>query len=127
MRTGLYALPALLLFQLPVAGVTIGQIQTFDDPNHHWVQGGGPSGSPATTLPLGLGGPGGAADPYLLIASAGSGGPGSRISAQNFDEWSGDYTGIGGIRMDVNNLSTASDLFLRLLFVDFGAMGPQNA
>ena len=129
MRVGLYATAVILLLQSPVGAVTIGQIQTFDDPNHHWMQGGGPGGVSPITLPLELGGPGGPSDPYLEVESTGTGGPGSHISAQNFVEWSGDYiaAGVNRIRMDVRNFSTANDLFLRLLFVDFGAMGPANA
>ena len=129
MRIGLYAIAVLVLLRSTAAGVMIGQIQTFDDPDHHWIRGGGPLGPPETTLPLGLGGPGGPADPYLTIESTGTSGPGSRLSALNFNEWAGDYiaAGISRIRMDVRNFTSADDVVLRLLFVDFGAMGPENA
>jgi hypothetical protein len=114
---------------LPQLGaVTIGQVQTFDDPDHHWITGGGPFGPPASELPLALGGPGGALDPYLSLVATGGDGPGSRLSAQNLDEWSGNYvlTGVTHVAMDVKNFGP-DDLSLRLLFVEFGAMGPVNA
>ena len=126
MRLSLFATAAILLLQSPLAAVTIGQFQTFDDPNHQWVFGGGPGGVSTTPLTLELGGPGGPADPFLPIVSTGGTGPGSRLSAQNFGLWAGDYTGINGIRMDVRNFGT-TDVSLRLLFVQFGAMGPVNA
>ena len=46
------------------AAVILGQVQTFDDPDHHWVIGAGPVQSSPTMLPLALGGPGGPADPW---------------------------------------------------------------
>lgn len=60
--------------------------------------------------------------------SLGGDGPGSRLSAQNFGEWSGDYlaAGVNVIGMDVNNFGT-TDLFLRVMFVQFGPMGPMSA
>ena len=127
MRIGLYATAAVLLLHCSVFAVTIGQIQTFDDP-HNWVRGAGPVVGAPTPLPVELGGPGGPSDPYLQIAATGTSGPGSRIGAQNLGDWSGDYiaAGVNRIRMDVRNFSTTDDLLLRLLFVDFGAMGPSN-
>jgi hypothetical protein len=50
------------------------------------------------------------------------------VSAQNFAEWTGDYpgAGIGVIRMDVNNFSSANDLSLRLAFLEFAGQDPVN-
>jgi hypothetical protein len=100
------------------ASVILGQVETFDDP-HHWVIGVGPGGGIPQDVPVELGGPGGPGDPYLSLVATGGIGPGSRLSAQNFEEWSGDYiaAGVNRISMDVRNFE-ATDLFLRLLFVE---------
>jgi len=65
----------------------------------------------------------------MLLESTGTDGPGSRLSAQNFDGWAGNYLAAGGnrIRMDVRNFDIA-DLFLRLLFLEFDSTGaPRSA
>jgi hypothetical protein len=130
MRHIWYALAVFLplILQPQLGAVTIGQVQTFDEPDHHWVIGVGPGGATPSDVPTELGGPGGPLDPYLSIVSTGTGGPGSRPSAQNFDEWSGNYlaAGITHIFMAVRNFGS-TDLSLRLLFVDFEAMAPVNA
>ena len=117
----------LFLLQAPLCAVTINQVQTFDDPNHNWIIGAGPGPGTPASVPLALGGPGGASDPYLSIVSTGGDGPRSRLTAQNFGQWAGDYTAerITHILMDVRNFGS-TDLSLRLLFVAFGAMGPAN-
>jgi hypothetical protein len=100
------------------AAVILGQLQTFDDP-HGWVIGAGPVIQNPTAVPVLLGGPGGPGDPYLSIVSTGAAGPGSRLSAQNFGEWSGDYlaAGIDRIEMNVRNFGN-TDVHLRLLFLE---------
>ena len=111
------------------ADVMLGQIQTFDDPDHHWVFGAGPVVMMPTPFPLvSDGGPGGAGDAFLSLTATGGAGPLSRLSAQNFVEWSGDYiaAGVDLIQMDVRNFG-ATELFLRLLFLELGMMGPLNA
>jgi hypothetical protein len=123
------ALLSVLLLTVPAhADVVLGQVQTFDDPDHHWVYGAGPVVGTPTPFDLALGGPGGAADPYLEIVAIGGVGPLSRLSAQNFDEWAGDYlaAGVNQITMDVKNAGP-EDVYLRLLFLEFGAMGPVSA
>ena len=100
MRFSLLATAAFVLLQSPLIAVTTGQIQTFDDPNHHWTFGGGFGGIPPTQFPLALGGPGGPTDPYLSLVSTGIHGPNSRLSAQNFVEWAGDYSAFDRILMD---------------------------
>jgi hypothetical protein len=112
------------------AAPILGQVQTFDDP-HGWVVGAGPGlGLPPAAVPVPVlpGGQGGAGDNFLSLVSVGGAGPGSRLTAQNFAEWAGDYiaAGVDVLEMDVRNFGT-TDLFLRLLFVDFGAMGPVHA
>lgn len=72
------------------------------------------------------GGPGGAGDAYLQVVATGLDGPGGRLSVLNGAQWMGDYlaAGINAITMDVRN-SGPDDLFLRLLFENFGALpGP---
>jgi hypothetical protein len=74
------------------------------------------------------GGPAGDDDNYLLLTSLGSGGSGNRLSVINFmNQWVGDYveSGIGGIRMHVNNLGT-TELALRLMFADPTVGPPEN-
>ncbi len=130
MRRGLTLLVALAVVcvsQTRADAVPVG-IETFDG-THAWVFGGGLEGQPAT--PLGVspgGGPGGAGDPYLVVEALGGNGPQSRLSAQNFGDWSGDYTAAGVTQVvgDVHNFGP-EDVYLRLLFVEFGAMGPVNA
>ncbi len=130
MTRPLTLLALLALVCLPVSrveAVPVG-IETFDAA-HDWVFGGGPGGQVPT--PLGVqsgGGPGGASDPYLVVEALGGNGPQSRLSAQNFGAWAGDYTGAGitQVQGHVNNFGP-EDVYLRLLFVEFGAMGPVNA
>lgn len=116
---------SLFLFVPQARAVSLFQVQTFDDPAHGWVVGAGPVIGTPTLLPTELGGPAGPADPFLSIEATGGSGPGSRLSAQNFGQWAGDYLGSGVslVRMDVRNFGP-DDLFLRLLFIEFGAMGP---
>jgi hypothetical protein len=128
MRRALWLLGTSLSLSLfvPQAGaISLFQLQTFDDPAHGWVTGAGPMIGTPTLVPTALGGPAGPADPFLSITATGGSGPGSRLSVQNFDQWAGDYLGssVSLVRMDVMNFGP-QDLFLRLLFVEFGAMGP---
>ena len=118
-----------LASNLHLGAVTLGQMQTFDGPESGWVIGVGPFVGTPTDVPIEpSGGPAGAGDPFMLIESTGTSGPQSRLSAQNFDLWSGDYiaAGVNQVRMDVRNFGE-SDIYLRLLFVDFEMMDPVNA
>jgi hypothetical protein len=117
---GFAAILLVFVFQVGADAATIGQIQTFDDP-HGWVIGLGPIVGVPTPVPVALGGPGGPADPYLSLVSTGGSGPGSRLSAQNFAEWSGDYltAGINELQMDARNFGP-EDLSVRLLFLESG-------
>ena len=110
------------------APILPGTVETFDAP-HDWVIGAGPVAQSPTLVPTALGGPGGALDPYLSLVSTGAvAGPGSRLGAQNFGLWAGDYLagGVNRIKLDARNFGT-TDVYLRLLFVDFAGMAPVNA
>jgi hypothetical protein len=106
-----------LVISWPGLAVTVGHIDTFEDgTTDNWLVGllGSPHPAPPVNIPSG--GPTGVDDNYLLLTAVGGGGPGSRLTAINLLQWAGDYitAGIGGIRMDLNNLGS-SDLDLRLL------------
>ena len=119
-------LVTLAIAQPRLGAVAIFQLETFDNP-HDWVVGAGPVLGAPTPVPVALGGPSGATDPFLSMSATGGNGPGSRLSAQNFGLWAGDYlaAGIGAIGMDVKN-SGPTDLSLRLLVLELGPMGPVN-
>lgn len=115
------------------AQVTAGQQDTFGGApaeTQGWVVGGGRGvAHPAPPVVVPTGGPGGAGDGYLQLTSLGDGAiAGSRMSAYNMSQWTGDWraAGIGSLQVDLRNLG-AQDLFIRFLWVEFGAMGPVNA
>ena len=105
--------------------VTVGQIDNFQDGTlANWANGGG-GAPPLMNIPTG--GPGGAGDRYLQITSIGGGGPGSRLTAFNRDQWLGNYitAGVNGIDMDLLNTGTVT-LSIRIAFkqdTSFGAPG----
>jgi hypothetical protein len=105
--------------------VTIGQTDDFQDGTlQNWAN--GPEGPPPL-MNIPNGGPGGAGDHYLQITSLGGGGPGSRLTAFNRDQWLGDYisAGVNGIDMDLLNTSAVT-LSIRIAFkqdISFGAPG----
>lgn len=123
------AITASALCTLPAVGqaqVAVGQRDTFEDgTTQGWVVG---PDHPAPPRNVATGGPGGAGDNFLLLSAFGGNGPGSRMSAFNTSQWTGDYrsAGIGSISMDVFNFGP-SDLFLRLLVADPVAGPPANA
>ena len=85
---------------------------------------GEPALHPAPPVNISTGGPTGVDDAYLQLQAFGGSGPGSRLSALNLSQWTGDFTSVAAIGMDVNNFGP-DDLVLRLLFVDFpDAPGP---
>jgi hypothetical protein len=75
-------------------------------------------GHPAPPVNVPTGGPAGAGDAYLQLQAFGGTGAGSRLSVLNTEQWTGDFTGVPAIAMDVNNLGQ-TELALRLLFVNF--------
>lgn len=118
MRFPTFLLTAALL--APACGaVTIGQIDTFEnETTENWFAGGlGPPNQvpPVPPTVITTGGPGGAGDAFLQITGLGGDGPGSRIVAMNQTQWTGNFLGISGIRMDLNNFG-GSDLTIRLMF-----------
>jgi hypothetical protein len=124
-----FLLACLLL--LPARGaaqVAPGQTDTFEGGAENWFIGGGPTGVPPTApAVVTTGGPHGVGDAFLNLVSSGGIGSGSRLTASNAAQWSGDYlaAGVGRIGMWVNNFGT-TDLFLRLAFESLGAMGPTD-
>jgi hypothetical protein len=124
-RANVCCASALLLSALPALAVTPGQVQTFDDAVSGWVIGGGGA---TFDIPIeATGGPAGAGDRYMELVATGGSGPGSRLSAQNFGIWTGDYiaAGVTAIGMAVQNFGP-DDLHLRLVFVDGDAAAPLN-
>lgn len=116
----LCALPATMLAQ-----VQVGQRDTFEDgTTMGWSA--GPE-HPAPPLNIATGGPAGAGDNFLFLTAIGGNGPGSRLSAINMAQWTGDYTaaGVGSISMDLFNFGP-TDLYLRLLIADPVAGPPTN-
>lgn len=113
----------------PARAVTLGQVDTFEASIEGWFAGGGPFGAvpPVPPSVVASGGPAGADDAYLQVASNGSAGPGGRLVAMNGAQWAGDYlaAGVDGIAMDVRNFGT-TDLTLRLLFEDPMGAPPAN-
>jgi hypothetical protein len=114
---GLATLPT-----LAAAQVTAGQVDDFESgTTQNWVINLLGMGSPPPgTLPsnVATGGPAGAGDNYLRLASAGGIGAGSRLASINYaGQWVGNYldAGIGAIRLDARNFGQ-TDLALRLLF-----------
>ena len=129
-RFATYLVAAIVAFTPISAGaVVVGQLDTFEDGTAAgWQIGGGPVGVPSTPLSnVVTGGPAGAGDNYIQITATGGSGPGSRLSAINISQWSGDYTaaGVSAIGMSLSN-SGPQDLYLRLLFVELSGTGPVN-
>lgn len=118
-----------LAASLTASAVSVGQIDNFEDgTTQNWTAGLLGAPHPAPPVNVASGGPGGAGDNFLRLTSVGGGGPGSRLSAINFNgQWSGDYIGAGvaSISMDLRNLGD-SDLFLRLVLSDPVAGPPAN-
>jgi hypothetical protein len=116
------------------SGVTLGQVDTFQDgTTENWTVGlkGGTPPSPPANVPTG--GPAGAGDAYLLLTAVPPvpgdvTDPGTRLVTFNVTQWAGDYlaAGVGKIAMDLKNLGNSS-LSIRLLFSDGDQSQIQNA
>ena len=113
----------MLAMCLPLPAAMIGQIDTFNTGTEGWITPNPGDPNPPTTAAGG--GPGGVADPYLVLTANGGFGPGSRLTVLNETQWTGNFlgAGIGSISMDVRN-SGPSDVFLRLLFEHAPTPGP---
>jgi hypothetical protein len=125
-----FAAALLLVVQAASGAVVVGRIDTFEDgTTMNWIVGAGPMGatSPVPPVNVGDGGPAGEGDAFLLLRSLGGDGPGSRLTAQNFAHWTGDYLGaqVAGISADVRNFGD-TDVAMRLLILQLGPMGPVN-
>ena len=110
----------LLLLVGPAHAVSQGQHDSFSGGSTEGWTSGIANPTPPVNVPGG--GPGGAGDAYLLLASNGAGGAGGKLVAFNTSQWTGDYLGAGvtAIGMDVANFGT-SGLELRLVLRSAGA------
>jgi hypothetical protein len=89
----------------------IGQADDFEDlTTENWTNG-APAAEPVNTA----GGPGGAADRFLQVSSAGIFGAGSRLAVFNVTQWIGNYVnqGMTSVEMDLKNF-TASPVPIRI-------------
>jgi hypothetical protein len=99
-------------------------IDDFEDGTTEGWNVGNPAVHPAPPVNISSGGPAGVDDAYLQIEAVGGDGPGSRLSVLNLEQWTGDFTSVAAIGMDVNNFGP-DEVALRLLFVNFAdAPGP---
>jgi len=119
------------------AQVTAGQIDTFQDgTTDGWTAGGvgGNKFPPTPPFVMPTGGPAGTGDQFLVITSVGcppsgcgdpsfppgTGTPGANLTAFNaFGQWAGNYLGIAGISMELENLGSTT-LNIRLEVEDPG-------
>ena len=130
-RSAIALVVSCLVWPGAVLAVTVGQIDTFEDgTTQNWIINLLGMGSPPPeTFPANIatGGPAGAGDNYLRLASIGGTGAGSRLVALNPAQWGGNYiaAGIDAIAMDVNNFGSTS-LTLRLQFEDPMGAPPAN-
>ena len=106
-------LAAACLGAAPAAAVTLGNLDDFQDgTTQGWRSGAQNPNPPIHALDVG---PAGLGDDSLQITSAGGFGPGSRFTAFNDTQWTGDYTaaGVELIVLDVNNVGSTA-LHLRV-------------
>jgi hypothetical protein len=92
---------------------TLGQIDDFESGTQGWTVG---SSHPSPPEQVPDGGPDGDGDGWLQITANGTSGAGSRLSAINSDQWSGDYTGATEIRVWLQGPGNQSDPVIRLYF-----------
>jgi hypothetical protein len=102
------------------AAILLGQLDDFEGGTLQGWQAG--SNNPYGPTNIASGGPSGAGDHYLHLASEGFG-SGGRLVAFNSEQWTGDYldAGVSAIQVQVNNLGT-SDLVLRLILIGAGSL-----
>jgi len=111
-RSRVWLLVASLVVAHGAHAVTLGQSDDFEDGTQGWGSAQPFPGQPAQEPD---GGPAGAGDGWLRITGAGGDGPGSRISALNSTQWTGDYGGAAAIEVDLQT-PTAASLAIRLVF-----------
>lgn len=110
----------------PAFADPIGVVDTFQDgTTQGWFVPNLMDAHPAPPVNVPTGGPAGEGDAYLRVTALGGTESGSKLSVLNESQWTGNYlaAAIPAISMDVNNFGP-SDLTLRLLFVNFGPLGP---
>lgn len=107
----------LLLTASTAWAVPVG-IDDFEDGTTEGWEVGNPGAHPAPPVNVSTGGPAGADDAYLQLQALGGSGPGSRLSVLNLSQWTGDFTSVAAIGMDVNNFGP-DEIVLRLLLVNF--------
>jgi hypothetical protein len=119
-RLAVASLLLVLALSSPLLADPIG-IDTFEDgTTQGWFV---PGPHPLPPMNVMTGGPGGAGDNFLLVTALGGDDAGSRLSVQNVTQWTGNFTSVSAIKMDLYNFGP-SQLFLRFLFVNFaGAPG----
>jgi PEP-CTERM motif-containing protein len=101
MRLILVTLVAVCMASSASAQVILGQTDDFETGIANWT-------NPAGLATVQLGGPAGASDHFMRIATTGgSSGPGHQLIAFNQTQWIGDYTSqnIGAIEMDLKNIN----------------------
>lgn len=97
------------------AAIVLGQVDDFEDGTlHDWSNGGATNPNPATNVASG--GPGGAADNFMLVSANGQLGAGGKLVVFNSLQWAGNYlaAGVDGISMQARNQGS-TDLTLRLI------------
>lgn len=111
-----------MAFAQTAGAITLGQVDDFQSGDRmNWL-----NGASAVEL-IGSGGPSGAGDAYIQVTATGSGGPGSRLVAQNYNnpftippitsQWTGDYlaAGVTAIEFDLINQGPVT-LSIRIAF-----------
>ena len=101
----------------PARAIVNGQLDTFEDgTSEYWVNG-------FDDLAVSLGGPGGAADHFLLIGAGGFSGFSSKLVGYNATQWTGNFiaAGVNAVEMDlkaisIDPISGISALTIRIAF-----------
>ena len=95
-----------LLIASQATAVTYDQVDDFQDPNAGPAGWRGAAGGTARPLRVADGGPGGAGDAYLRIATLRY-----HLATKNTDQWTGNYlaAGIGAIEMDLKHIRPGTD------------------
>jgi hypothetical protein len=112
--TGKMALAVSWIVASSAQAVVLGQVDDFETGTTQGWTSGTPDPTPVVNVPDG--GPGGPGDAYLRILSSGGIGAGSRLTAINPAQWTGNYilAGVARISADVRNQGQ-TQLDLRLM------------
>lgn len=104
------------------AGVTFGQLDSFQSGTAGWQQG---FGSPNPTSVVAGGGPDGAADPYLKNVSTGTFSAGGKQVMFNTAQWAGNFVSAGVTRMTVEMANFGTTPLAMRVWVSGGTLGGQ--